>query len=181
MPRARVPARALPPTLTTDSARQEDAAGGDGKDEQAAYAVGLRALGRREHCAAELRVKLRQRGFSDDVIARALTRLAGDGYLSEARFAEGFLRMRMARGETPWLAAQRARQRGAAEDALQQALAAAEAGFDAAAACRRLLAERDAGGLRHKDERVWQKQARFLRNKGFDAATILRALNAQPE
>ncbi|MDQ6966440.1 MAG: RecX family transcriptional regulator, partial [Mariprofundaceae bacterium] len=39
-----------------------------------------------------------------------------------------------------------------------------------------LLARRDPQGLRHEDERVWQKQARFLRNKGFDAATIVRAL-----
>ncbi|MDQ6986597.1 MAG: regulatory protein RecX [Mariprofundaceae bacterium] len=147
------------------------------KQQQAAYAVALRALGRREHCAAELRQKLRQRDYADAVIADVISRLQADGYLSEARFAEAFLRMRTGKGETPWLAAKKARQRGVDEAVLQDALQAFTADFDALAACAELLARRDPQGLYHDDERVWQRQARFLQNKGFDAATILRVLN----
>jgi len=146
------------------------------KTELAAYACAVRALSRREHCAAELRAKLGQRDYPDEVIATVITRLKTDGYLSEGRFAEAFLRMRMQGGEAPWLAAQRARQRGADESAVQDALAAAQEEFDALAVCREMLNRRDPQGLRHENERIWQRQARFLRNKGFDAATILRCL-----
>lgn len=146
------------------------------KQELAAYAVALRALARREHCAAEMRLKLVQREYPDEVIGAVLARLREDGYLSESRFAGAFVRMRMKAGESPWLAVQKARQRGVEEGALQDALQAVQGEYDALDACRRMLARRDPQGLRHADEGVWQKQARFLRNKGFDAATIVRAL-----
>ncbi|HCS12184.1 MAG: ABC transporter permease [Zetaproteobacteria bacterium CG06_land_8_20_14_3_00_59_53] len=133
-------------------------------------------MGRREHCAAELRLKLGQRDYPDEVIAAVLARLREDGHLSESRFAEAFLRMRLKAGETPWLAAQKARQRGVEEVALQDALQAMQDDYDGLEACRRLIARRDPLGLRHADENQWQRQARFLRNKGFDAATIVRAL-----
>ena len=75
------------------------------------------------------------------------------------------------------MAAAKARQKGVDEAALQQAVEEAEAGFDALQACRELLNSRDPQRLRRNDERVWQRHARFLRNKGYDAATILAALN----
>ncbi len=148
-------------------------------EERRAHAAVLRMLARREYCAAELRRKLLERGFADEAAEAAIGRLRADGHLSEARFAEAFLRARMQKGEAPWLAAEKARQRGVDEAALQAALAEAEAAFDAEAACAALLARRDPAGRRFDDERVWQRQARFLRNKGFDAATILRCLNAR--
>ncbi len=149
------------------------------KQELAAYTCAVRALGRREHTAAELHSKLSQRGFPDDVVVPVLERLTDDGYLSEARFAESFLRSRLQAGEAPWLAAQKARRRGVEESALQDALEVLQDTFDPLRACRRLLARRDPAGRRHVDERVWQRQARFLRNKGFDAATIVHALNEE--
>ncbi len=141
----------------------------------------LRLLARREYCSAELRRKLREREVPEDIVEQVLAELEAAGYLSETRFAESFLRSRMARGETPWLAARKARERGVREAELATALAEAEAAFDAVNACRELVARRDPQGLRHEDERAWQKLARFLRNKGFDAATILRCLNEQAE
>jgi len=147
------------------------------KQQQAAYAVAVRALGRREHCAAELRHKLRQRDYPDELIADVVSRLQADGYLSETRFAEAFLRMRMDKGETPWLAARKARQRGVDETVLQDVLQAIDHDFDAFSVCCALLNRRDPQGLRHDDERVWRRQARFLQNKGFDTATVLRVLS----
>ena len=148
---------------------------------QMTLARALRLLARREYCSAELRRKLREREVPEDIVEQVLAELEAAGYLSETRFAESFLRSRMARGETPWLAARKARERGVREEELAAALAEAEAVFDAVDACRELVARRDPQGLRHEDERAWQKLARFLRNKGFDAATILRCLNEQAE
>ena len=111
------------------------------------------------------------------MIEVVLARLVDDGYLSESRFAESFLRSRLRKGETPRVAAMKARQKGVDEAALQLALDEAEASFDSDQACRSMLKRRDPQGLRHEDERSWQKHARFLQNKGFDAATIVRVMN----
>jgi len=145
----------------------------------AAYNYAVRLLAVREYCAFELKAKMLARGHGEDCVEAVLTHLQDAGLQSEARFAESFLRARMRKGEAPWLAAQKARQKGVDESALQQALIDARSSFDALEACRELLSKRDPQGARREDERVWQRQARFLRNKGFDSATILRALNAR--
>jgi len=144
---------------------------------RAAYSAALRMLTRREHCEAELRQKLAAKGFDEIAVDSVVEELKGYGYLNEARYAEMFLRSRMQRGEALWMAAAKARRKGVEESALQMAVEEAEAKFDALEACRELLSSRDPQRLRRKDERVWQRHARFLRNRGYDAATILRALN----
>ena len=148
-----------------------------GPDVKAAYSTALRMLTRREHCEAEVRQKLESRGFDEIASDSAIEELKNYGYLSDARFAEAFLRYRLQRGEALWMAAAKARQKGVDESALQQAVEEAESGFDTLEACRELLNSRDPQRLRRNDERVWQRHARFLRNKGYDAATILAALN----
>jgi regulatory protein len=134
-------------------------------------------LAGREYCAAQIRAKLLLRDFDADCINAAMAELRDDGYLSEVRFAESFLRYRLKKGEVPWLAAVKAKQKGVDESVLQDALAEAEASFDMMQACRDVLGRRDPQGLRHHEKRVWQRHARFLQNKGFDTATILHAMN----
>lgn len=153
----------------------------DEKQARAAYAYALRLLSRREFFAAEMERRLAAKDFDEACIRQTLRRLTDDGYLSEARFAEGFLRMRMARGETPRLAAMRARQRGVETAAVEHALHEAEDAFDRLSVCRELVARRDPQGLRHADQRLWQRHARYLKNKGFDAATIIRAMREAGE
>ena len=148
------------------------------KEQLAAYSYAARLLAMREYCAAQLRAKMALREFDADCISTVLTRLKDDGYLSEARFAESFLRSRLNRGEVPWLAALKARQKGVDKQALQAALEEAEAGFDKMQVCRDVLDRRDPQGLRHHEKRVWQRHARFLQNKGFDTATILHVMNS---
>ncbi|MDX8396719.1 MAG: regulatory protein RecX [Mariprofundaceae bacterium] len=139
--------------------------------------MALRMLTRREHCAVELQDKLMQRGCDEIAVDSALELLKHYGYLSEARYAEAFLRARMKKGEMPWMAAEKARQKGVEEAALQTALEEAEDEYDTIQACRDLLKRRDPQDLHRKHEKNWQREARYLRNKGFDADTILRALN----
>lgn len=55
-------------------------------------------LAAREHSAAQLQLKLKQRGFSDASIAWALTRLEQEGAQDDSRFAESWIRSRMRRG-----------------------------------------------------------------------------------
>jgi len=146
------------------------------KTKLAAYHYAVRLLTHREFCEADMRRRLAGREFEGDVIDWTINQLVQDGYLSEMRFAESYLRSRLKKGEAPWLAAKRAEQKGARSDALQAALAELTEDYDAEQAARALIEARDAGGLRFEDERVWQRQARFLRNKGFHADIILRVL-----
>jgi regulatory protein len=141
-----------------------------------AYSTALRWLARREYCETELRMKLAEKGFPSSEIDSSVHRLVEHGLLSESRFAEAFLRSRLRRGETPWLAMQKARMRGVDEQALAQATDDAMQDFDADTACAAWLARRDPGDRRFSEARRWQREARFLRQKGFDSATILRAL-----
>jgi len=149
------------------------------QDVQEVYSIALRLLTMREHCEVELRGKLLQRDCDEIAMDSAIEQLKGYGYLSEARYAEAFLRYRLKKGESLWMAAIKARQKGAEETALQVAVDEAEVGFDAYHACSELLHSRDPQCLRKQDERVWQRHARFLRNKGYDSDTILRALNEE--
>lgn len=147
-----------------------------GRPQPTAYHTALRWLAGREHCAAEMQAKLAGKGFDSAEIDDAVQQLRDQGYLSERRYAEGFLRARLGRGETPWMAARKARMRGVDEAVLEDATREAREGFDADAACTALLERRDPGRQRFIDPKRWQREARFLRQKGFDSATILRAL-----
>jgi len=148
-------------------------------EQQDAYAVAVRALGVRENCEVELRLKLNNKGFDAIIIDNVIEQLKHYDYLSESRFAESFLRSRLKRGETPWLAAQKARQKGAETSALNEALQEATCQFDAYATCKGLLNKRDPQQLRTHDKRVWQRQVRFLQHKGFDLSLILQVLNEE--
>ncbi len=151
------------------------------KQDRAAFSYAIRLLGRREYCEAEIRNKFGQREYPLACVERVISRLMDGGYLSEERFATEFLHSRLRRGEAPWLAARKARQKGVKDAATRDALDEIERTFDASSACRKLIGKRDPHGLRFAEERVWQRHARYLRNKGYDAATILRCLNERSE
>ncbi|MFW5695823.1 MAG: regulatory protein RecX [Alkalispirochaeta sp.] len=58
-------------------------------------AAAAEMLTRREHSGAELRRKLRAKGFGPDACDLAVTRLVDRGYQSDTRFAEMWIRTRM--------------------------------------------------------------------------------------
>lgn len=148
---------------------------------QEAYSAAVRVLGMREHNENELRAKLTNKGFDEIIIDDAIERLKHYDYLSEARYAESFLRSRLKKGETPWLAATKARQKGGDPSAIRVALEEAETKFDAWQTCKDVLDKRDPARLRKNDKRVWQRQLRYLQNKGFDMSIILQVMNDEEE
>jgi len=151
------------------------------QDVQEVYSIALRLLTMREHCEVELRGKLLQRDCDEIAVDSAIEQLKGYGYLSEMRYAEAFLRYRLKKGEALWFAAEKARQNGVDEHVLHDAVDEAEGEYNALQSCLDVLHKRDPQKQRHCDQRVWQKQARYLRNKGFDSATIVHALNDKEE
>ena len=146
-------------------------------EQQEAFKSAVRVLGMREHNEVELRTKLSVKNYDGIVIDHVIELLKHYDYLSEARYAEAFLRYRLDKGETPWFAAQKARQKGAEAEALRLALLEAEKHFDVWAACKEVLEKRDPLGRYKQDKRLWQRQMRYLQNKGYDINTILQVMN----
>lgn len=54
----------------------------------------LRILGRRAHSQAEVRQKLKQRGFSPQVVASVVQRVVQLGYVDDLQFAKDYVRLR---------------------------------------------------------------------------------------
>jgi len=63
--------------------------------------VAMNWLARREHSLAELRTKLANREYSPEEIQTAVIGLAADGLVSDERFAEAFVAVRMRKGQGP--------------------------------------------------------------------------------
>ena len=61
---------------------------------QSAYDKAISLLAMREHTKNELKDKLEKKGYREDDISDAISRLDREGYISEERFAEVFIRSR---------------------------------------------------------------------------------------
>jgi regulatory protein len=134
-------------------------------------AVGL--LAAREHASAELRRKLRQRGFESAVVEDVIGRLAARGLQSDERFVEGYVAERGAKGFGPVRIRAELEQRGV-EDALIRRHLSQDEGVWMALASR--AHDRKFGAGAPADAREFARRARFLEYRGFTASQIGRLL-----
>lgn len=145
-------------------------------DERACKRVALDLLARREHSRLELEQKLAARGALPDQVAAVLDALERTGLLASSRFAESFIRSRVAKGQGPLRIRAELAQRGLndAETLLR------ESGIDWADAARTVRAKRF-GAVPPRDFKERARQARFLQYRGFDGAQVAAALGSSPE
>ncbi|GAB3374327.1 recombination regulator RecX [Spongiibacter taiwanensis] len=134
-------------------------------------------LARREHSRSELSTKLNQR-FSDcpDLIVAAVQRLSDEGLVSNQRFAESFVRQRVAKGHGPLRIRQELRQREVEEGLIGEALA--EAGIDWWALAEEAV-QRRFGAEAPADFKEKAKRMRFLQQRGFTFEQIQSAVAGQ--
>lgn len=135
----------------------------------------VRMLGRREYSGAEMRRKLVARGMSEPVVDRVVTQLERDALLSDTRFAEMLVRSRISRGQGPIKIRAELRDRGVAEEVIEDTLTqTAEFWMERAvqARCKRFAEDLPA------DRDQWNREARFLAQRGFPADLIYRVLGA---
>jgi regulatory protein len=90
--------------------------------ESEARRVALGLLARREHSSLELAYKLSARGFDADLVASLLHRLSAEGLLSDARFAESFVRARRDKGYGPVRIRGELRERGVDSETIEACL-----------------------------------------------------------
>lgn len=124
----------------------------------------LRLLGARPRSYDEVHSRLRQAGFGDDVCQRVLHRLQQQGYIDDAEFVQWWLQNRnQFRPSGRYALSAELRQKGIANELIQQALAAQDDNTLALAAARQR-----AYRWRQLDKQHYQqKMLAFLQRRGF--------------
>ncbi|MBS0356553.1 MAG: recombination regulator RecX [Proteobacteria bacterium] len=135
----------------------------------------LRCLAQREHSRAELARKLGALGSPEEVDAE-LDRLADLGLLSDARFADAYVRAKASRFGAARLKLELSR-RGVSSELIGDAI-------DENAGESELERARDIHRRKFTtppaDAREWARQARFLQGRGFSTEIIRRVLKEHP-
>lgn len=132
------------------------------------YANALSYLARREHSQAQLRQKLKLK-FPDEAanIETVLAQLAEEHYQSEPRFADSYIRSRIARGYGPIKIAYELKLRGIAQAVISDALARAEVDW---AEIRETVRQKKFGAEPlPKEFSARAKQLNYLQQRGFDS------------
>ncbi|MCK6394850.1 regulatory protein RecX [Zoogloea sp.] len=142
---------------------------------QSLHERALRCLALREHSRVELARKLGGLGSEDEVRAE-LDRLVELGLLSDARFADAYIRAKASRFGRTRLQVELSR-RGVAPELIATTLD--EADTDSELDRAREIHQRKFA-TPPPDAREWARQARFLQGRGFSTEIIRRVLREHP-
>ena len=135
----------------------------------------IKLLARREHSRLELARKLAAHGTQEEIDA-VLTDLTRSGLLSDARYAEAYVRANAARFGAARLR-QTLRQKGIAGELIESHLAGGADMADELARARAVWEKKYAA--RPADAKEWARQARFLQGRGF-STDVIRKLLKEP-
>jgi len=129
------------------------------------YQFALRYLAQREHSTSELISKLKTKTDQAEFIPEVIAELTQKNYLSDARFAESYSRMRAARGYGKLRIQAELKERGIVDPrwSLPRTI--------------KKVREKKFGAALPSDIKEKSKQARFLQNRGFSFDEIKRVLN----
>lgn len=133
-------------------------------------AICLRLLARREHSQKELLDKLALRGFDRDEVEPVIQEMAAQNWQNDARYAECYVRQRIASGYGPVRIRYELQQRGIDHADL-------DAQADEQGGWQNLLL--DVYCNKYADEKSltpneWLKRNRFLQQRGFSGKMIKR-------
>lgn len=130
-------------------------------------------LAQREHSVKELQAKLSARGYEKEEIDQAIIHLQSQNLQSDSRFAEAYVRSRLARGEGPLKIKAGLINRGIADELVLSSLSSGA--VDWVCLAIQGLEKKFRSGP-HRANKL--KQQRFLRDKGFNAEVIRQACAA---
>ncbi|MCQ8103791.1 recombination regulator RecX [Methylomonas sp. SURF-2] len=130
----------------------------------------LRLLARREHSRKELLDKLALRGFERHEVEPVIADMAAQNWQSEARYAESYIRQRIAGGYGPARIKYELQQRGINETDLDEQA-------DEQGGWQNLLMDvyyNKYGEETALTQNEWLKRSRFLQQRGFSGEMIKR-------
>ena len=139
----------------------------------------LALLVRREHSRKELARKLAERGIEAEAALSAVDRLTGDGWQSDARFAEMLVRTRVTHGQGPVRIRAELGTHGLDQEKIETALQGFEGSWTDAA--REVARRRFGMDLLSADVAQRRKVADFLYRRGFDGEAVRAVLSGNPQ
>lgn len=146
-------------------------------DPAGARDAALRSLGRREHSAAQLKAKLRLRGYTDETVEHAVGDLVERGWQSDARFAEMLVRSRATQGYGPLRIEAELRAAGVNDEGVRAAMEAFDGDWRSILAAHQ---ERRFGGPPQGREAA-VKQYRYFAGRGHRHEHIQSVLRGHIE
>ncbi|WP_438764192.1 regulatory protein RecX [Kushneria sp. TE3] len=136
------------------------------------YEEAIALLARREYTRSELEERLLRHEHSPEEVTALLDRLAADGFQSDARFVEHFVRSRIARLQGPRKISAELSGRGIEREMIAHALEESDADWTALA-IEALQRRFDGPG---DDMKARAKRQRFLASRGFNGQQCSSAL-----
>jgi regulatory protein len=130
-------------------------------------------LSHREHGRKEIVRKLRAKGHPADVVDEVVARLVELELISDVRFAEAFVRSRLQRGQGPLRIRADMRHRGIDDPLVDDVLTETREFWQRQAERAR---EKRFGEVPPGERTTWNRQARFLSQRGFPADVVYRVL-----
>jgi regulatory protein len=130
-------------------------------------------LARREYSLAELRTKLAEREFTPDVVEATVAALAADNLVSDERFAEALVAVRVRKGQGPVRISAELKRRGINRELIHLNLDAAGLEWNNLA---REVRHKKFGAMMPADFKEKARQMRFLEYRGFTGENIRSAL-----
>lgn len=149
-------------------------------DRVQAYEVAVRLLARREHSRFELRDKLISRGYSHNTVEQVLDKLIEQDYLSDARYVEVCVRVRLRKNDGPLRIRAYLQSHGIDRALIEEHLSDDdEFWLPRAHACdRKCRARHGFSSVDVGKQDAKEIRARFLTNRGFPAHLIARVLDS---
>jgi regulatory protein len=136
----------------------------------------IRLLARREYARSELEQRLVSKGCDRSELRAVLDALAGEGLLSDARYAHAVVAQKAGRQSRRGIV-ELLKAKGVAREDIDAAID--EAGLDDEAALRALWQSRFGSAPAHEREKA--RQVRFLQSRGFALSAILKLLRREED
>ena len=133
----------------------------------------MRLLARREHSRTELRGKLMDRGFENDLVEELLQGLEDQDLLSDERFAISLVASRAETGYGPNRIGLELRNRGVSEELARESLAKAEIDWEERVTDQ---AAKKFGSDPAQTFPEWARRAKYLERRGFGQDAIRLAI-----
>ena len=152
-----------------------------GAPQEAALKRAFRFLSYRSRSEAEVRIKLTQWGFSQDVVETTLAKLRSLNFLNDEVFARGWAQGRSeGRGYGPLRIERELRQKGIADDLIRQVVDETYGREEGKEKARELLEKR----CRDKDlgdPKILRRAIGFLKRRGYRDSVIAEVIGSSDE
>ena len=150
-------------------------------DSKSAHIFAIAYLARRDFSAADLRRKLKDRGFAESAIEPVIAELEASNVINDGRYGDNVVAHRARRGQGPARIRQELKRSGLGSEVIQTTMDKAKDDGPDFVGLARAARARKFGSELPKDWKERSRQARFLQYRGFSTDHIRAVLEGPPD